>query len=204
MVGLERSLEVVPLSRPGGVTGPAKSDYRRLLRKPYTARMEPAYVSGRLVPQEVQVEVGLVRFRARHLRPILRCTGEELCAIVPWRVAIMLSLVVTIESVRVVLRKARKSLPFRDLVEYCMIEWLRKEELRWVVEFLQSISTGVPLRAPVHGHFYALPTKVPHGPIVNARPLLNFTTMWNLVGAHIASPTYARLKVALEKTSEGR
>ena len=28
---------------------------------------------------------------------------------------------------------------------------------------------------------------MPHEPIVNARPLLNFTTMWKLVGAHIAS-----------------
>ena len=68
-----------------------------------------------------------------------------------------------------------------------MIEWLREEELQWVVGFLRSVSTRVPLRALVHGDFYALPAKVPHGPIVNARPLLNFTTMWRLVGAHIAS-----------------
>ena len=103
VVGLERSLEVVPLARPGGVTGPAKLDYRRLLRKPYTTCIEPTYVSGRLVPQEVQVAVGLDQFRARHPRPILRCTGEELCGIVSCRVAIMPSLVVTIDSVRVVL-----------------------------------------------------------------------------------------------------
>ena len=99
----------------------------------------------------------------------------------------MPSLVVTIDSVRVVLRKARKSTPFRGPVEYCMIEWLREEEVQWVVEFLQSVSARVPLRALVHGDIYALPAKVPHGPIVNARPLLNFTTMWKLVGAHIAS-----------------
>ena len=46
---------------------------------------------------------------------------------------------------------------------------------------------GVPLRAPVLGEFHALPAKVPHGPIINAHPLLNFTTMYKLVGAHIAS-----------------
>ena len=198
MVGLERSLEVIPLAPPGGVTGPAKSDYRRLLRKPYTARIEPTYVSGKLVPPEVHAAVGLDQFRARHLRPILRCTGEELCAIVLWRVAIMPSLVVTIDSVRVVLCKARKSTLFRDLVEYCMIEWLREEELQWVVEFLQNVSMGVPLRALVHGDFYALLAKVPHGPIVNARPLSNFTTMRKLVGAHIASqyvPLLARAGV---------
>ena len=164
--------------------------------KSYTARIEPTYVSGRLIPPEVQAAVGLDQFRARHVRPILRCTREELCAIVLWRVATMLSLVVTIDSIRVVLRKARKSTPFRDLVEYCMIEWLREEELQWVVHFLQSVSTGVPLRALVHGDFYALPTKVPHGPIVHARPL--FTTMRKLVGAHIASqyvPLLARAGV---------
>ena len=46
VVGLERSLEVVPLAQPGGVTGPAKSDYRCLMRKPYTARIEPTHLKG--------------------------------------------------------------------------------------------------------------------------------------------------------------
>ena len=46
VVGPEQSLEVVPLARPRGVKGPTKSDYHRLLRKPYTACIEPAYVSG--------------------------------------------------------------------------------------------------------------------------------------------------------------
>ena len=55
VVGLERSLEVVPLARPGGVKGPAKSDNRRLMRKPYTAHIEPTYVSGRLVPQRYRL-----------------------------------------------------------------------------------------------------------------------------------------------------
>ena len=67
----------------------------------------------------------------------------------------MPSLVVTIDFVKAVLRKAWKSTPFRDLIECCMIEWLRDEELQWVVEFLQSVSTGVPLRALVHGDFHA-------------------------------------------------
>ena len=141
VVGLDRSVEVVPLARPGGVKGPAKSDYRRLLRKPYTARMEPTYVSGRLVPPELQAAVGLHQFRARHWRPILRSSQEELCAVVPWRVAAMPSVVVTIDSVKTVWRKAWKSTPFRDVIEYCMIEWLRDAELQRVVEFLQSVST---------------------------------------------------------------
>ena len=83
VVGLERSFEVIPLARPEGVIGPSKTDYRRLMRKPFTTRVEPTYVSGWLVPPEVQAAVGLDQFRARHLRPILRCTEAELCAVIP-------------------------------------------------------------------------------------------------------------------------
>ena len=130
--------------------------------------------------------MGRDQFRTRHLHPILRCTREEICAVVPWRVAVKPTMVVTIASVKALLHKARKSTPFRDLIEYCSIDWLRDAELQWVVEFLRSVSIGVPLRALVHGDFCPLTAKVPYGPIVNARPLLNFATMWKLVGAHIA------------------
>ena len=68
-----------------------------------------------------------------------------------------------------------------------MCLWLRDDKLQWVVEFIQRVATGVPLRAIVHGDFYALPAKIPHGRMVHVRPLLNFTPMWQLVGAHIAS-----------------
>ena len=37
----------------------------------------------------------------------------------------------------------------------------------------------------MHGDFYALLSKVPHGPIANAKPLLDFTTMWKLITVHI-------------------
>ena len=197
-MGLERSIEVIPLARPEGVTGPSKADYRRLMRKPFTSRIEPTYVSGRLVPLEVQAAVGLDQFRAWHLRPILRCTEDELYVVIPWRVDVMPPLTVTVDSTRRIWQKARRSTPFRDLVEYCMIEWLHDDQLQRVVGFIQQVSTGVPLRAIVHGDFYALPAKIPHGPIVNARPLLNFTTMWKLVGAHIVDqcvPLLARARV---------
>ena len=59
VVGLERSLEVIPLARPKGVTGPSKTNYRRLMRKPFTSRIEPTCVNGRLLPPEVQAAVGL-------------------------------------------------------------------------------------------------------------------------------------------------
>ena len=165
------------------------------LGKPFTTRIEPTYVSGRLVPPEVQAAVGLDQFRARHLRPILRCTEADLCAVIPWRVNVMPPLT---DSARRILQKARRSTPFRDLVEYCMIEWLRDDQLQWIVNFIRQVTAEVPLRTLVHGDFYALPATMPHGPIVNARPLLNFTTMWKLIGAHIADqyvPLVARAGV---------
>ena len=197
-MGLERSLEVIPLTLLEGVTGPSKTDYRRLMRKPFPSCIEPTYVTGRPVPREVQAAVGLDQFRAPHLRPILCCTKAELCAVIPWQVDVMPPLAVTIDTTRRILWKTRRSTPFRDLVEYCMIEWLHDDQLQWVVSFIQRVSAGVPLWAIVHGDFYALPAKIPHGPIVNACPLLNFTTMWKLVGAHIADqyiPLLARTGV---------
>ena len=67
-----------------------------------------------------------------------------------------------------------------------MVEWLRDDQLQWVVDIIQQVAAGVPLWAIVPGDFCALQAKIPHGHIVNARPLLNFTTIWKLVGAHIA------------------
>ena len=36
------------------------------------------------------------------------------------------------------------------------------------------------LHKAFQGHFYALPNEIPHGPTANARPLLNFTTIWKV------------------------
>ena len=66
-----------------------------------------------------------------------------------------------------------------------MIKWLHDAQLQWVVNFNCNVVRGVPLDVLVHGNFYALPAEKPHGPIANARPRLNFTTMWKLIGAHI-------------------
>ena len=105
------------------------------MRKPYTACIERIYVNRRLVPQEVQAAVGLDQFRAHHLCPIPRCTEAKLGAVVPWNVEVLPHLAVTEDRVMVILRKARKSTPFRDLVEYCMVQWLRDDQLQLAVEF---------------------------------------------------------------------
>ena len=66
-----------------------------------------------------------------------------------------------------------------------MLEWLHDVQLQWVVDFIRDVATRVPLDVVVHGDLYALRAKIPHGPIANARVLLNFTTMWKLIAAHI-------------------
>ena len=134
----------------------------------------------------MQAAVGLDQFQAYHLRPILRCTEAEVDAVIPSRVDVVPPLAVTIDSTRRMLRKAKWSTPFRDLVEYCMIKWLHDSQLQWVASFMQQVSAGVPLRAIVHGDAYALLAKTPHGPIVNVCLLLNFATMGKLVGVHVA------------------
>ena len=56
----------------------------------------------------------LDQFRASHLRPILRCTVTDLRCAIPWRVGVTPPLQVTIDSTRLILRKAKKSTPYRD------------------------------------------------------------------------------------------
>ena len=67
-----------------------------------------------------------------------------------------------------------------------MIEWLHDAQPQWVVDFIRNVVARVSLDILVHGDFSALPAKIPHGLIANARPLLNFTTMWKIISAHIA------------------
>ena len=142
VVGLECSMEVVPLARPTGVTGPANSDYRRLIRKPYTVRIEPTHLSGRLVSLEVQAAVGLDQFQARDLHPILSCTPAQLCAVVLWNNVIMPRLAVTGDSVRVILRKSRKSTPFRDHIEYGMVLFMRSQLQQLRIPLMPSASSS--------------------------------------------------------------
>ena len=61
-----------------------------------------------------------------------------------------------------------------------MLEWIHDAQPQWVVDFVCNVANGALLAVLVHGDFYALPNKGPQGPPANARPLLNFTTMWKL------------------------
>ena len=128
------------------------------------------------------------QFHAQHLCPILHCIVVDPRVVIPWEVQEPPPPPqVTMDSSRRILRKAPKSTPYRDLVEYCMPEWLHDAQLKWVVDFVCNVANGLPVAVLVHRDFYALPNKVPHGPLANAPPLLNCTTMWKLTGAHIAN-----------------
>ena len=67
-----------------------------------------------------------------------------------------------------------------------MLEWLHGTHLQWVVGFVFNVANGAPLLILVHGGFYALPNKVPHRPIANARRLQNVATTWKFIREHIA------------------
>ena len=66
-----------------------------------------------------------------------------------------------------------------------MWESLHDEEVQWVVDVIRSVADGVPLDLLAHGGFHALPSKLPHGSIANARPLLHFTRQWKPIRAPI-------------------
>ena len=133
----------------------------------YPVRLRLSTLPALLAPA-----VGLDQFWAQHLRPLLRCTLADLSCVIPWNVSTMPPLSATVLSSSRNLSKARRSTPYRDLIEYCMLEWLHDDQLQRVVDFVQDVIQGKPLEVLVHSDFYALPNKVPHGPIVNARPLV--------------------------------
>ena len=141
-----------------GVLEPQKWDYRRLLLQSFMPRIEPTYVRGCLVSPEIQSAVGLDQFKATL---VLCCTVSDHYLIIPWAMPMMPPLLVTVDSTRHILRKAKRTTPYKDLIEYCMLEFLAGDQLQWVVDFFQDIARNRPLSVLVHGDFYALPSKVP-------------------------------------------
>ena len=74
-----------------------------------------------------------------------------------------------------------------------MLQWLHDADCQWVVDFIGNAAAGAPLDILDHGDFYAEPSKTPPGPNVIAHPLVNFTTMWKLICAHIADQNVPHL-----------
>ena len=47
----------------------------------------------------------------------------------------------------------------------------------WLVTFVNCVLQGHIVPRLLHGDFYALPNKLPHGPVSNTRPMVNMTTL---------------------------
>ena len=66
---------------------------------------------------------------------------------------------------------------------YKFLRFLRDTQLEHLVQTYNRWYHGEYLHKVFQGDFYALPNKIPHGPIANARPVLNFTTIWKVFSA---------------------
>ena len=62
---------------------------------------------------------------------------------------------------------------------------LEDENLQYLTDFYNRSLQGEPFDDIFAGDFYTLPNKLPHCPIANARPLLNFTTVWKILSGII-------------------
>ena len=61
-----------------------------------------------------------------------------------------------------------------------MLRFLSDDHLCIPTDIYNRWLKGEKMTCLYWGDFYALPNKVPHGPIANARPLLNFHTLWKV------------------------
>ena len=72
-----------------------------------------------------------------------------------------------------------------------MVNLLSHQQLHELAELYNQCLSGENMCSKDWGDFYALLYKVPHGPIANCRPLLNFHALWKLFSAcmkqHVSS-----------------
>ena len=144
---------------------PERPLYRRLFRTTQTIRVEPTYVAGVSPSFEFLGVRGMDQSRQRHLSPPFHMSQTDIRKYLSWQPVVLPPLKLTGHTLRQVLRESPNSTPFHDRLEYRMYQ-------RWY--------QGENISSTFWGDFYALPNTLPHGPIANGRPLLNFTTSWNV------------------------
>ena len=86
----------------------------------------------------------------------------------------------TAQMARYTLSNASHTTPYQNLLEYKFLCFLSDKQLEHLAQMYNRWYDGEYLHKVFRGDFYALPNKIPHGPIANARPLLNFTTIWKV------------------------
>ena len=187
MIHLENKIRV-SLNNLGGSAGaqaPRKPLYRKIFRQPYNASLEPTYVSQHNAHADMIGLVALDQFRQRHLSPPLYMNRNDILQWVQWDPPQFPPLTLTVSFLRKVLKKFPRSTPFRNLLEARMVNFLSDSQLLHLVQLYNTWLAGGDMDGIYWGDFYALPNKLPHGPIANARPLLNFHTLWKIFSASI-------------------
>ena len=89
----------------------------------------------------------------------------------------------TAQMIRYTLSNASHTTPYHDLLEYKFLCFLSYKQLERLAQIYNRWYHGEHLHKLFQGDFHSLPNKIPHGPIANARPLLNFTTIWKIFPA---------------------
>ena len=98
----------------------------------------------------------------------------------PWQLVTLPRLELSGRILRQVSRESPDSTPFPDRLEYRFLRIPADEHLDGLAQMYQRWYQGEDITSIFRGDFYAPPNKLPHGPIANARPLLNFTMLWKV------------------------
>ena len=201
---LERKLQIsiVTAHTANEANAPRKPLYQRIFRTGPQTRVEPMFVSGIPTPIELHGLVGMDQFRQRRLAPPLCMEAEHIQYYMKWSPLTIPDIQFTAQMMRYTLSNASHTPPYQDLLEYKFLCFLSDTPLERLAQIYDRWYHGEYLHTVFQGDFYALPNKIPHGPIANARPLLNFTTIWKafsaclkqfftpiLCAAHVISPS---------------
>ena len=89
----------------------------------------------------------------------------------------------TAQMIIYTLSNASYTTPYQDPLEYKFLRFLSDKQLGCLAQIYNRWYHGEYLHKVFQGDFYAPPNRIPHGPIANARPLLNFTTIWKVFSA---------------------
>ena len=183
--GLERKLQMslIHVHAANEANAPRKPLYRRIFRTGAQTRVEPMFVPGIPTPTELHGLIGMDHFRQRHLAPPLRMEAKHTQYYMQWSPLTVPDIRFTTQMIKHTLSNASHTTPCQDLLEYEFLCFLSDKQLERLSQIYNRWYNGEHLHKVCQGDFYALPNKIPHGPIANARPLSNFTTIWKFFSA---------------------
>ena len=167
---LEKAVGLAPLPTAPGQ--PTKVDCRRTLGARYAPPADRVYVVGVPVPLHQQAAVAPDQLRQRHLTPLEALSFTRVQAITGWAGGSLGQPPrATIANLRAIIHQAAATVPYHDLLEYRLFGQLEDAQFTVIVDLINGILSGAPVPQAHSADFINLPTKTPHGPIANSRPL---------------------------------